>query len=49
MPFENEIYLSKYLGHVVSEYICSWASISKTLVVVASFFLRLQEGNALWK
>ena len=37
------------LGHVVSEYIWLWGSISKTLGVVACIFLHLQEGDALWK
>ena len=52
-PLEMNYTSSSSLCHVVSEYIWLWQSISKTLGVVARFFLHLQEhlqeGDALWK
>ena len=47
--FGNEYTYPSTLSDVVSEYIRLWGSISKTLGVVACFFLYLQEGYTLWK
>ena len=48
-PFGNEIYLPKYPGSCSFRIYMVMGSISKTLGVVACFFLHLQEGDALWK
>ena len=48
-PLEIKYTYPSTLGYVVSEYIWLWGSISKTLGMVACFFLHLQEGDALWK
>ena len=42
-PLEMKFTYPDTLGHVVSEYIWLWQSISKTLGVVACLFLHLQE------
>ena len=48
-PLEKRYTFPSSLGHGLSEYIWLWLPISKILEVVAFLFMRLQEGDALWK
>ena len=48
-PLEMKYTFSITLGHVLSEYIWLWGSISKSPGVVACFSLHLQERDAPWK